>query len=253
MEFFLGIHRAAWLERLEVPLFLSRRNLATRKSLPRAAGRWALDSGGFTELSGSGRWGITVGEYAAEIRRYHDEIGSLAWVAPMDYMCEPEVLARTGLSVAEHQRRTVDNYLALREALADLGGLVAPVVQGWTAGQYSECADLYESAGVDLTAAPVVGVGSICRRTSVVRVGMILRSLSWAGLRLHAFGVKGEALVDCAEFLVSADSLSWSLAARFEKGATGCAHSSCANCPEYALAWRDQLLHQVERNLARSA
>jgi hypothetical protein len=29
----------------------------------------------------------------------------------MDWMCEPFMLAKTGLSVREHQQRTVTNYL----------------------------------------------------------------------------------------------------------------------------------------------
>jgi len=68
----------------DVPLFLSRRWLAGRKSLPRARGPWALDSGGFTELSTYGRWTLTPVDYAAEVRRYAGEIGNLAWAAAMD-------------------------------------------------------------------------------------------------------------------------------------------------------------------------
>lgn len=247
------MHRPAWLARAGVPLFLSRRTLSTQKQLPRALDRWALDSGGFTELSGNGRWSLTVDQYAAEVRRFHSDIGNLAWVAPMDYMCEPQVRAKTGLTVAEHQRLTVENYLELTTALGPLGKLVAPVVQGWTAGEYAECVEMYEAAGVNLRQARAVGVGSICRRTSVVRVGMILRSSAFDGLRLHAFGVKGEALIDCADFLASADSMAWSLAARFEKGATGHDHASCANCLDYALSWREDLLHRAGIDIERSA
>ncbi len=38
----------------------------------------------------------------------------LDW-APMDWMCEPAMLARTGLTVEDHQRRTSANFLELRE------------------------------------------------------------------------------------------------------------------------------------------
>jgi hypothetical protein len=31
----------------------------------------------------------------------------------MDWMCEPQILAGTGLSVAEHQRLTLENFLHL--------------------------------------------------------------------------------------------------------------------------------------------
>ena len=51
MKFYLGTHQTGWLAKLDVPLFVSRRRLATLRKLPRAVGSWALDSGGFTELS----------------------------------------------------------------------------------------------------------------------------------------------------------------------------------------------------------
>lgn len=49
-QFWLGTHKTGWLERTDVPLFISRRRLVERVTLPRARGPWALDSGGFTEL-----------------------------------------------------------------------------------------------------------------------------------------------------------------------------------------------------------
>jgi hypothetical protein len=67
MEFYLGVPEPAWLARTSVPLFLSRRRLARQRSLPRARGPWALDSGGFTELSLYGRWQTGERQYAAEI------------------------------------------------------------------------------------------------------------------------------------------------------------------------------------------
>jgi hypothetical protein len=56
----------------------------------------------------------------AAVRRYRDEIGSLDWAAPQDWMCEPFILAKTGLSVREHLRRTVADYLRLTELAPDL-------------------------------------------------------------------------------------------------------------------------------------
>ena len=57
MKFYLGTHQPSWLARdLGIPLLVSHRRLADRRSLPRATHRWALDSGGFTELSLHGRW-----------------------------------------------------------------------------------------------------------------------------------------------------------------------------------------------------
>jgi len=53
------------------PLQLARR-LEKLNRLPRARGPYAIDSGGFTELSKYGAWAITVDRYIAEVRRCAD-------------------------------------------------------------------------------------------------------------------------------------------------------------------------------------
>src|SRR5207237_560081 len=131
---YLGSHEPAWLPRLTTPLFISRRRIARRKALPRALGRWALDSGGFTELNMHGRWETSAKQYAAEVRRWSTEIGGLDWAAAQDWMCEPFVLKKTGSTVLEHQRRTVDNYSELMSLAPDLPW--CPVLQGWVPGDY---------------------------------------------------------------------------------------------------------------------
>lgn len=128
----------------------------------------------------------------AAVRRYAKEIGHLDWAAPQDWMCEPFILAKTGLSVVEHQRLTIANYLRLKELAPDLP--FAPALQGWERADYLACAAMYEAAGVDLAAEPVVGVGSVCRRQATDEIGAIMAALSGLGLRLHGFGVKAEAL-----------------------------------------------------------
>jgi hypothetical protein len=45
-------------------------------------------------------------------------------------MCEPFMLAKTGLTVAEHQVRAVTNYLELRGLAPDLP--FVPLLQGWS-------------------------------------------------------------------------------------------------------------------------
>jgi hypothetical protein len=66
--------------------------------------RWALDSGGFTELSMHGRWTLSPRDYVAEVRSYVAALGRPDWIAPQDWMCEPWILEKTGGTVAEHQR-----------------------------------------------------------------------------------------------------------------------------------------------------
>src|SRR5262249_55262035 len=143
-EFFLGMHHPNALATSTVPLFVSRTRLSRQKSLPRAAVRWALDSGGFTELERSGRWTLSARTYAGLVRRYQDEVGLMAWAAPQDWMVESRMLKRTGLSVDEHQRLTVENWLALRDLAPDLP--IIPVLQGWDVDDYLRCIERYAAA-----------------------------------------------------------------------------------------------------------
>jgi hypothetical protein len=238
LTFYLGTHEPGWLARLAVPLCVSRTRLQHRKTLPRAIIPWMLDSGSFTELERHREHTMTPAGYAAFVRRCRDQIGQLAWAAPQDWMCEPFMLARTGLTVAGHQQRTVENYLELR--MAGDGLPIRPVLQGWTRDDYLRCVDLYASYGVDLEGEPLVGLGSVCRRQDTDEAGRIVRAL--APLRLHGFGVKVTGLREFGYRLISADSLAWSYNARRNPPMHGCTHRSCANCPRRAVWWRGRLL-----------
>jgi len=249
--FFIGTHHPGWLRTATMPLFISDRRLRNYKTLPRAASTWALDSGGFTELSRYGTWdhGPAPSQYAARIRRYRDEIGHLAWAAPQDWMCEPAITARTGLTVAEHQRRTIDSVVCLRDL--DPGLPVIPVLQGWTVSDYLRCADAYQHAGIDLGTEPLVGLGSVCRRQATTHIELIITALRARGItRLHGFGVKISGLTRCGPLLASADSLAWSYAARRQPPLPGCElrHINCANCPRYAARWYAHVRAELRRH-----
>lgn len=250
MRFYLGTHHPHWLSRLDVPLFVSHRTLAHRRTLPRARVGWALDSGAFTELSTYGAWRTTPQTYAAAVARYAAEIGRLDWAAPQDWMCEPFMLERTGLTVAEHQRRTIASYLTLRDLAPTLPWV--PVLQGWALNDYLAHLDAYAAAGVDLAAVPVVGLGSVCRRQATREIDQIVATLAETGLRLHGFGVKTAGLVLYGPDLTSADSLAWSYQARRRPPLPGCVrHRTCANCPRYALAWRERVLRRADQPAPR--
>jgi hypothetical protein len=169
----------------------------------------------------------------------------MRWAAIQDWMCEPFALKRTGLTVPEHQRRTVASYLDLREIAPDLPW--APVIQGWAHGDYLRHVEAYDRAGVDLRTMPVVGLGSVCRRSSTAGILDVVYRLSDLGIRLHGFGVKTEGLRMIAHRLASADSMAWSFQARRAKRRLpGCVgHVNCANCPRYALSWRDKVLTAI--------
>jgi hypothetical protein len=242
MTFYLGTHQPAWLRTFTEPLFISHRRLAKYRSLPNARCRWALDSGAFSELSQYGRWTITPEQYVKAVRRYRDDIGKLDWAACQDYMCEPQIIAKTGLSVSEHQRRTVENYLMLKRLAPELPFI--PVIQGWLLADYLRCLAMYRQAGIDLRSERLVGLGSICRRQANQEIQQIVTALAAHGLRLHGFGVKTSGLRRYGRYLSSADSLAWSFRGRH---VAGCRHPrsvraqrpvSEANCPRFALEWR---------------
>lgn len=236
MKFYLGCYNAAWFKRLEIPLFVSRNRLIGRKTMPTALGTWALDSGGFTEVATHGRWRITAEQYADEVKRLQT-IGNMDWCAPQDYMCEPPIVAKTGLTVEKHIQLTVENYLALKE----LDIPVIPVLQGWQLADYVACADLYRAHGVDLTAVRTVGLGSVCRRQATGEIEQITKELHSYGFRLHGFGVKTAGLHKYSQYLTSADSMAWSFGGRMTND-PHCSKRNCANCLHYALNWRTKVI-----------
>lgn len=252
MLFYLGTHMPHWCGLLDVPLFISRHRIWKRRTLPRAAGRYALDSGGFTVLSQHGQWDTDEAKWAAFLTRCDEEMGHYDFAAPLDYMCEPYVLKRTGLTVAQHQERTIDSFACLRYMGMER---VIPVLQGWELADYLRCVERYAARGIDLTTESTVGLGSVCRREGMAEAEQIVRRLHAEGLRLHGFGFKKTGLRNCADALVSADSMAWSFVARREAernsdiGHCGAplrsdAHpaKNCANCKPWALLWRQQLL-----------
>ncbi|MFF2352472.1 hypothetical protein ACFVVL_22125 [Kitasatospora sp. NPDC058115] len=265
MDFFLGTHAPGWLKDTRAWLFVSDRRLRSRRQLPRALGNWSLDSGGFTELQQYGSWdhGPSPHEYADRVRRYRDEIGGLLWASPQDWMCEPIVIsggtagggvtfAGTGLSVAEHQRRTVANYLLLRDIAPDLPFI--PVLQGYRLEEYLTCIDRYGDAGVDLAGEPIVGIGSVCRRQATTEAAEIIAAVRdrVPGIRLHGFGIKTSGLASYGSMLASADSMAWSYSARKRPPLPGHTHITCANCRVWAFRWREKVLASLARHATRT-
>jgi hypothetical protein len=268
--FYLGTHETSWLEHDAMPtdacLFVSHRRLALRRTLPKGRVHWALDSGGFTELQMYGEWRTTPQQYVAAVRRYDEEIGGLGWAAPQDWMCEPIVInggqvgpvtfAGTKLSVEEHQRRTVDNFVHLSDLWGDADSPFMPVLQGYQRDDYLRCWDRYDAAGINLKNYPVVGLGSVCRRQAEDEIGDIVTALLALDedLPVHGFGVKLRGLEKYGHLLNTADSLAWSMDARNRRvPLPECVddptvqHKNCANCIRYALRWRRQVLDLLSR------
>lgn len=240
MDFYLGTHMPHWLRDSTVPLFVSHRRLQRNKTVPRARCRWALDSGGFTELSMFGGWKTSAVEYVSAVERYQREVGMLDWAAPQDWMCEPWIVDKTGLSVQAHQALTIRNYRDLMRLAPDAP--FVPVLQGWELDDYLRHVKMYGDAGVDLREHRIVGIGSVCRRQDTEEITEIVQAVSEQGIALHGFGVKGGGLKRFGRFLASADSMAWSYRGRM---IFPCPHSrakSCANCRVHALEWRERAL-----------
>ena len=215
MRFFTGLHQPSDARHFDAA-FVSVNRLRGRKSAF-VVGDWIMDSGAFTEISTHGHYRHGVAEYAAEIRRWASNGNLLAAVA-QDWMCEPWIVEKTGLSVAEHQRQTIERYDdLLREDVA--GVYIMPVLQGYAPDDYVLHLSMY---GQRLAHGAWVGVGSICKRNGDPRaVAAVLVAVKRArpDLRIHGFGLKTTALAHplVRSLLESADSMAWSFSARVER------------------------------------
>lgn len=184
---------------------------------PVLGGSWILDSGAFTEIATHGRYRHGPEDYAAEVNRLAAINPNMIAAVSQDWMCEPFMLAKTGLTVEDHQRLTIERYDAL---LPLVSVYLMPVLQGYSLASYLDHIDQY---GDRLLRGMLVGVGSICKRNTDVRqIEAILSAIKRKrpDLRLHGFGIKTTALGsgvvrDCLD---SADSMAWSFAGRRNGG-----------------------------------
>lgn len=178
-----GRFEASWpRKRRKVGMYLSEPREATVPVL--------LDSGAFSMIRDHGCWIRTPEQYVRFVRRAMAALRTVKHVATQDWMCEAPMIARTGLSVVEHQRRTVESFIRLRHMAPEVPWM--PTLQGHTIDDYLRCIDMFEVAGVDLEAEVLVGLGSVCRRSGTLElVAVITAILRYRpGLRLHGFGVK---------------------------------------------------------------
>ena len=217
MKFYVGIHQPSDAQRLGA-VFVSVHRLVgprgRRSAFTRAP--WILDSGAFTTIAKHGGYPEPPAAYAAEIRRWASP--NLIAAVAQDYMCEPHMLAKTGLTIADHQRLTIERYDAL--IAQDLAGVaIMPVLQGYDPADYVRHVRAY---GHRLPLDAYVGVGSVCKRNG--RPDAIIAVLDAIhaerpDLRLHGFGLKTTSLKVQAirDRLESADSMAWSYAARRDK------------------------------------
>lgn len=213
LRFYVGLHQPGDAKHF-ASACVSINRLRSRKK-PLACPDVLVDSGAFTELHQHGRYRHSVEEYAADLRRIHESgVASISAAVAQDYMCEPFMLAKTGLTVEDHQRLTIERYDAL--VACGLPFPILPVLQGYAPADYVRHIRAY---GARLTPGMWVGVGSVCKRNSSPdQIVAVLSAIydERPDLRLHGFGVKITALQHprVRELLYSADSMAWSFNAR---------------------------------------
>lgn len=212
MKFYVGLDRPGQAQHFD-RAFISVNRIRRRRA-PILNARWIMDSGAFTELSTHGHYRHDVGEYATIINRWTYAGSGLVAVVSQDFMCEPVILERTGLTIADHQRLTIERFDALRMLVS--GAYVMPVLQGYSVCDYARHVDQY---GNRLHPRAYVGVGSLCKRNSnIATIENILITIKRKrpGFRLHGFGLKSTALRSALvwDSLESADSMAWSFSAR---------------------------------------
>jgi hypothetical protein len=214
MKFFVGMHHPADADSVERAFISVNAVRGRKKRIP--SSEFILDSAAFSELARYGRYRHGPAEYAAEVNRLAAINSGMIAAVSQDFMCEQFLLEKTGLTVADHQRLTIERYDALRALVT--GTYLMPVLQGYSLQSYLDHIDQY---GARLQTGMYVGIGSICKRNAdVQQIEAILTAIKRKrpDLRLHGFGLKTTALAsqrvrDCLE---SADSMAWSYAARRE-------------------------------------
>jgi len=184
LEYFLGTHHTHWLQKTSTPLFISFRQLKKRKKLIRSKGKWALDSGAFSEIQDHGKWKNSSEEYAYKVQSFHEQIGNLKWASIQDWICSPMALKKTGLSIRQHQKRTINSYCTLTKLAKNISWI--PILQDWDIKSYLNHIKMYEAEGISLEKEKIVGVGSIAvRQRSVILPQLLYVLYQKAYLYMH--------------------------------------------------------------------
>lgn len=219
-SFFIGLcelHHAKYFQRC----FISVNRLKRRKS-DFEVNDWIMDSGGFNEISRYGEYRDNVETYAALIDRW-SRCGNLLAAVAQDYIVSPPTLKKTGKTVSELQKMSVDRYNALLRVVEGRH-YIMPVIHGITPEDYVEHLRMY---GDRFRPGMYIGVGSLVKISAKPDiVGPILKAIraERPDLKLHAFGVKLTGLKDqgVRDEIVTSDSMAWAFAARMEGRNSNC-------------------------------
>jgi hypothetical protein len=215
MTFFPGLHHPSDAKHFARAM-ISVNTLRRRKG-PFAVGDWLMDSGAFTRILKHGGYTESPQPYIAEIIRWSTN-GNLLAAVSQDMMCETAMLQRTGLTVEDHQRITIERYDLIRAGVPSPIHIL-PVLQGYEPHEYVQHLKAYSDR---LSSGMWVGVGSVCKRNGKPdAIEAVLRAIKMErpDLRLHGFGLKLTALSNpyVRDNLESSDSMAWSFAARMAR------------------------------------
>lgn len=240
MKFYIGFDSPSYSYKCHVPYFISARVVVNRRKP--LFGDWIMDSGGFSELSLHGRYTITEDKYIETIKRLNPSYSFC-----QDWMVEPQIIEKTGLSIQIHQLKTVESYLSLKNKVDNM----LPVLQGQSIEDYFNHIDMYKLAGISTN--QLFGLGSVCRRQKSKEIIWIITAIKqqYPEMKLHGFGVKTTALKNglVSELLDSADSMAWCFSGyRNKMDCDGCNSRNCSHCVKYAMGWREQLLQYIEQS-----
>ncbi len=242
MKLYLGV----WQKNLAdaAPQFMfSARKLMDYKN-PVSFGKhksWFMDSGAFSEININGHYTYSIDKYLKCVELHQPSL-----FFNMDFMCEPFVIQKTNLSIAEHQVLSTINQMKIMDSLKNynIKGQFAGVIQGWEIDDYLAHIDLLRSNNLIL---PYMGIGSICRRNATEQIIAIIEAVKkeLPYTKLHGFGIKTEVLQDkrVHHWLHSGDSMAWSFAGRYVKVKPcnkKCIYpnqKNCANCRIYMMKW----------------
>ena len=226
-----------------VPRFMvSYRKIRRGLTIPSDGKEWILDSGAFNEIKIHGNFTFSIEDYLVSVEKLQPSIFVI-----MDYMCEPFMLEKTGLSVRQHQKLTSLNHQQIKD-LRQRMGLNVPimgVIQGWTLEDYLWHIDHLKSQNL---IEDKMGLGSFCRRQSTKVLLDLLREIKrsvpgW--VKLHGFGVKINLFKKPETFrlLSSSDSAAWGMwgfglksnknvkyCVLYEGERRPCIHRNCINC-----------------------
>ncbi|WP_291536231.1 hypothetical protein [Brevundimonas sp.] len=171
MDFFVGLHHPGDAQHFDRAC-ISRNRLAKRRK-PVACRETIIDCAGFKTIDLHGGYPHPASEWAAELHRlWTNGVVKITVAVSEDYMCEPWMLVKTGMTIEQHQRLTVERYDDLLVALHDLFDgpppfEVMPVLQGYAITDYLRHIEMY---GPRLKPGMWVGVGSVCKRQGNVAI-----------------------------------------------------------------------------------